>query len=82
MVCRRWASSEGRESRSRSTKLGFVPKDAPYAYTAGPDGIDILEFRNVSAFDMQITESLPRWDRIVETVRANKDAWAEGAPRA
>lgn len=60
----------------------FVPSGAPYAYTAGPEGIQILEFRGVSSFDMQITESLPRWDRIVETVRANKDAWAEAAPRA
>jgi len=60
----------------------FVPSGAPYAYTAGPEGIQILEFRGVSSFDMQITESLPRWDRIVETVRANRDAWAESAPRA
>jgi quercetin dioxygenase-like cupin family protein len=53
----------------------FVPKDAPYAYTAGPDGIEILEFRNVSSFDMQITESVDRWDRIVGEVREHKDAW-------
>jgi hypothetical protein len=58
----------------------FVPANAPYAYTAGPEGIQILEFRNVSAFDMQITENLPRWDRIVEVVQANKDTWQEAAP--
>ena len=29
---------------------------------------------------MQITESLPRWDRIVETVRANSDTWKDTAP--
>ena len=35
---------------------------APYAYTAGPENIEILEFRNVSQFDMQITEGLcDRW---------------------
>jgi len=54
----------------------FVPKDAPYAYTAGPDGIEILEFRNVSAFDMQITESIDRWGRILDEVRDRKEAWA------
>lgn len=59
----------------------FVPAGAPYAYTAGPEGIQILEFRNATAFDMQITESLPRWDRIVEVVQANKDAWQEEAAR-
>jgi hypothetical protein len=58
----------------------FVPAGAPYAYTAGPEGIQILEFRNATAFDMQITEKLDRWDRIVEVVRENKDTWAETAP--
>ena len=53
----------------------FVPADAPYAYTAGPDGVQVLEFRGVSSFDMQITESLGRWDRIVDAVRANNEEW-------
>jgi hypothetical protein len=57
----------------------FVPAGAPYAYTAGPDGIQILEFRGVSSFDMQITEGLGRWDRIVDTVRANKETWEDAA---
>lgn len=58
----------------------FVPAGAPYAYAAGPEGIQILEFRGVSAFDMKITESLPRWDRIVEVVRDHSDEWkAEAA---
>ncbi len=60
----------------------FVPADAPYAYTAGPEGIQILEFRDVAEFDMKITESIPRWDRIVEIVRANKDDWQAAAPEA
>ena len=29
---------------------------------------------------MQITESLPRWDRIVDIVRDNSDTWKEAAP--
>jgi hypothetical protein len=57
----------------------FVPADAPYAYTAGDEGIQILEFRGVSSFDMKITESIGRWDRIVETVREHGDAWKEAA---
>lgn len=58
----------------------FVPADAPYAYTAGPEGIQILEFRNVSSFDMRITESLPRWDRIVDVVREHSEEWQQAAP--
>ena len=68
------------EARMGSRRIGagagfFVPADAPYAYTAGPEGIEILEFRSVSSSDMQITENLPRWDRIVEAVREHKADW-------
>jgi hypothetical protein len=58
----------------------FVPDGAPYAYTAGPEGVEILEFRAVSSFDMQITESLPRWAKMVDISRDNRDAWAEEFP--
>lgn len=57
----------------------FVPAGAPYAYSAGPEGIQILEFRGATSFDMRITESVDRWDEIVETVRSNRDAWNEEA---
>jgi len=69
---------------NRVVKAGagfFVPDGAPYAYTAGPEGIQILEFRNVSRFDMRITESLPRWDKIVENAQASQERWAEEAAR-
>lgn len=57
----------------------FVPADAPYAYSAGPEGIQILEFRGGDGFDMKISESAGRWDRIVETVREHGEAWREEA---
>lgn len=57
----------------------FVPANAPYAYSAGPDGIQVLEFRGTTSFDMRITESTGRWQQIVETVRANRDEWATSA---
>jgi hypothetical protein len=69
------------ELRMGRTVLGegdgfFQPADRPYTYTAGPAGVEILEFRTTSPFDMQITESLRGWGRIVEAVRANRDQWA------
>jgi hypothetical protein len=57
----------------------FLPARAPYAYSAGPDGVEVLEFRGVSSFDMRITESLARWDHIVEVSRANRERWATDA---
>ena len=58
----------------------FVPADAPYAYRAGPEGIEILEFRHATGFDMQISESAARWEAIVDGARAHADAWAQEAP--
>lgn len=60
----------------------YVPADAPYAYTAGPEGIQILEFRGAASFDMKITEGAGRWDRIVDNVRERGEAWREEAARA
>jgi hypothetical protein len=53
----------------------FVPEDAPYAYTAGADGVEVLEFRSVSSFDMKITESLDRWEKIASIARENNQWW-------
>jgi quercetin dioxygenase-like cupin family protein len=55
----------------------FVPEDAPYAYSAGDDGVEVLEFRGVSFFDMKITESLPRWEQIAAGARESNDAWSQ-----
>ena len=58
----------------------FVADGASYAYTAGPEGVEVLEFRSVSEFDMQITESLPRWAKMVEIARENSETWSEELP--
>jgi hypothetical protein len=58
----------------------FVPSDSRYAYTAGSEGVEVLEFRSVSTFDMRISETLPRWAKIVEGVKANQDRWKAQSP--
>jgi len=58
----------------------FVSNGASYAYTAGPDGVEVLEFRSVRQFDMQITESLSRWAKMVDIARENRVTWAEELP--
>lgn len=55
----------------------FVPCDAPYAYSAGDDGVEVLEFRSVSSFDMKISETVTRWDQIASIVRENNEKWKE-----
>jgi hypothetical protein len=67
---------------SRVVKAGegfFIPGGAPYAYTAGPDGVEVLEFRGTSRFDIRLRETQAGWDRIVEEVGANRRRWIDDA---
>jgi hypothetical protein len=53
----------------------FAGADAPYGYTAGPDGAEVLEFRTVSAFDSQVRETPAGWERIVANARRHSVDW-------
>lgn len=55
----------------------FVPASAPYRYTAGPDGVEVLEIRHgVERFNMVIPdEPEARWRAMEEAVVANRDDW-------
>ena len=54
----------------------FVTAGAPYTYTAGPDGVQVLEFRVATAFDMTILDQTPeRWRPVIEAVQANRERW-------
>lgn len=60
----------------------FVPSGAPYQYAAGPDGVEVLEFRHARSFDMQITESNERYARIYEVAARLAPQWAAMAAPA
>jgi len=54
----------------------FVKSDQPYAYQAGPNGIEILEFRGAASFDMQIfDQTVAKWQPIVDAATANHGRW-------
>jgi mannose-6-phosphate isomerase-like protein (cupin superfamily) len=59
----------------------FVPAGAPYQYSAGPEGVEVLEVRHgATQFDIQLSEATPaRWQAMAEVVKANRDGWAEMA---
>lgn len=57
----------------------FVPAGAPYAYNAGPDGLEILEIRHgVSQFATRIVD-VPesRWQAMGDIALANADVWSK-----
>ncbi len=61
----------------------FVRADQPYAYRAGPEGVEVLEFRTETQFDMQVLDQpVERWEPIVAAANENQDRWlADAADR-
>lgn len=37
----------------------YIPADSPYTFTAGPEGLRVLEFRRAGLFSVEFTESIP-----------------------
>ena len=61
----------------------FVASDVNYSYVAGPDGVEILEFRDSSAFDIKIRDGSPlAWERLTGICEANQALWKTQRPPA
>jgi quercetin dioxygenase-like cupin family protein len=59
----------------------FVPANGNYQYTAGPDGVEILEFRTADNFNFRFSgNSEAVWRRIAATAAENAEAWKAGPP--
>jgi quercetin dioxygenase-like cupin family protein len=55
----------------------FVPAETAYTYEAGPEGVEILEFRNATRFTLSFRNNEPaHWARMAAAVMANGAAWA------
>ena len=54
----------------------FVPSGAPYQYSAGPEGVEVLEFRHANSFGMKITETSERYAAMFETAAKCAPLWA------
>jgi quercetin dioxygenase-like cupin family protein len=65
---------------SRVLKPGdgfFIVAEAPYAYTAGPEGVEVLEFRHATTFDIKIRDkTLEHWKPVIEAIKAHGESWA------
>src|SRR4051795_4058068 len=55
----------------------FIPADAPYGYTPGAEGVEILEIRkDCDRFDMEIPDvGAARWQAMAETSEAHRERW-------
>jgi quercetin dioxygenase-like cupin family protein len=57
----------------------LVPSGAPYQYTAGPEGVEVLEIRyRCTEVDMTVLEDPERYrQRAYDALDANRAVWAE-----
>ncbi len=59
----------------------FVPEATVYSIEAGPQGLEVLEFRTDTAFNVFYTgNDEANWDRIVDAVSGNVMDWADQSP--
>ena len=59
----------------------FVPANTPYTYHAGPEGVEVLEYRHTLDIDFQnYAKGQAFYDKALETVIANRDDW-RAAPK-
>jgi quercetin dioxygenase-like cupin family protein len=72
----------GGELRMGSHVLGkgdgiFIPADQAYGYEAGPEGVEVLEFRNATRFNLVYgVNDENRWNRIAQTFSERAAIWA------
>ena len=71
---------EVRLGRSRILRAGdgfFVPAHHSYSYTAGPEGVEILEFRHASTISTYVVEdSEAIWKEIFRVADTHQETWA------
>ena len=71
----------GGEARMGATTLKkgdgvFIPADQAYTLEAGPDGVELLEFRNATQYNIFYKgNDEAHWERIAEGYRTRADIW-------
>jgi hypothetical protein len=54
----------------------FVPANRPYTYEAGEKGVDLLEFRHVTSFDMKMSDDKEEpWARAFAVASSHQAEW-------
>ena len=55
-----------------------VPADDFYSYRAGPEGVEVMEFRSATEFHFRFGGNDPGfWGQVLAATSANADAWKE-----
>jgi hypothetical protein len=56
----------------------FVPSNGAYTYEPGPDGVEVLEFRDAEHFNIRFLAGNPAfWNRALDAVQRERAAWKD-----
>lgn len=59
----------------------FIPAGGNYQYNAGPEGVEVLEFRTATQFNMRLSgNSEAVWRRMAENAMRNHARWVAEPP--
>jgi len=59
----------------------FVGDSVPYTYSVGPEGVDVLEFRNTDSFNIRfMAKSRKPWEKAAEQINRKREAWGSEPP--
>lgn len=59
----------------------FIEANVPYTYKAGPEGVEILEFRHGGTFDfVNLAKNEAFYQKAVEAITANRESWSDAKP--
>jgi quercetin dioxygenase-like cupin family protein len=59
----------------------FIPADAGYTYEAGPQGVEVLEFRNATRFHFMFQgNDEAHWERVANVLKNNCAKWENEPP--
>jgi hypothetical protein len=59
----------------------FVPAGGNYQYLAGPEGVEVMEFRTAAEFNMRLSGNTEAdWKRIMENAMRNYQGWLSASP--
>lgn len=66
--------------RLGTTDLGprdsfFVPAGVPYTYRPGAEGVEVLEFRHATHFNMEVRSKGAFWKKAEQTCAALRERW-------
>lgn len=79
--CLYWIVSGALQYGDRILRKGdgfFVPANVPYSYVpVGDNGVEVLEFRHVEAFNFKSRSGERFWQKAIETCKTTSQSWKD-----